>query len=352
MTTAINVPMSPADLTRELLYREAINEALRQEMERDERVIIMGEEIAGGAGREHLGIVDAWGGPFRTTVGLIQQFGNQRVLDTPLSEAAFVGAAIGAASTGMRTIAELMFFDFIGVCMDQLLNNAAKMRYMFGGQVKVPFTLLTRIGAGFGSAAQHSESFYSIFSHIPGLKGVCPSDPYTAKGLLIAAIRDDDPVVYFEHKGLYGNTGPVPEESYEIPIGKARTVREGSDITLVGISRMTWVCTEAAEELAKNGVNAEVIDLLSISPIDYDHVSDSVRRTHRLVVVDEDTPICSLSGDICARVAEEAFDYLDAPPSRVTAPHTPVPYSRALENNYVPNAARVIKTVNGLLDRG
>ncbi len=287
--------------TRELRYREAINEALRQEMERDERVIIMGEEIAGGAGREHLGIVDAWGGPFRTTVGLIQQFGRERVLDTPLSEAAFVGTAIGA---------------------------------------------------GFGSAAQHSESFYSIFSHIPGLKGVVPSDPYTAKGLLIAAIRDDDPVVYFEHKGLYGNTGPVPEESYEIPIGKARTVREGTDVTLVGISRMTWVCTEAAEELAKNGVNAEVIDLLSISPIDYDHVIDSVRRTHRLVVVDEDTPICSLSGDICARVAEEAFDYLDAPPSRVTAPHTPVPYSRALENNYVPNAARVVKTVQGLLDRG
>ena len=338
--------------TRELQYRQAINEALRQEMERDESIIIMGEEIAGGAGREHLGIVDAWGGPFRTTVGLIQQFGRERVLDTPLSEAAFVGTAIGAASTGMRTIAELMFVDFVGVCMDQLLNNAAKMRYMFGGQVKVPFTLLTRIGAGFGSAAQHSESFYSIFSHIPGLKGVVPSDAYTAKGLLIAAIRDDDPVVFFEHKGLYGEVCQVPEEPYTLPLGKARTVREGTDITLVGISRMTWVCTEAAEELAKSGINAEVVDLLSVSPIDYDHVVDSVRRTHRLVVVDEDTPICSLAGDICARVAEEAFDDLDAPPSRVTAPHTPVPYSRALEDNYVPNTARVIKTVQGLLSRG
>ncbi len=168
--------------TREIQYREAINEAIRQEMERDETVIIIGEEIAGGAGREHLGIVDAWGGPFRTTVGLIQQFGNQRVLDTPLSEAAFVGTAIGAASTGMRTIAELMFVDFVGVCMDQLLNNAAKMRYMFGGQVKVPFTLLTRIGAGFGSAAQHSESYYSIFSHIPGLKGGRPLRPIHGKG--------------------------------------------------------------------------------------------------------------------------------------------------------------------------
>ncbi|MCH7621140.1 MAG: alpha-ketoacid dehydrogenase subunit beta [Chloroflexi bacterium] len=337
--------------TRELQYRQAINEALRQEMERDENVIIMGEEIAGGAGREHLGIVDAWGGPFRTTVGLIQQFGRERVLDTPLSEAAFVGTAIGAASTGMRTVAELMFVDFIGVCMDQLLNNAAKMRYMFGGQVKLPFVLLTRIGAGFGSAAQHSESFYSIFSHIPGLKGVVPSDAYTAKGLLIAAIRDDDPVVFFEHKGLYGETCQVPEEPYVLPLGKARTVREGTDITLVGISRMTWVCTQAAEELAKSGINAEVVDLLSVSPIDYDHVIDSVRRTHRLVVVDEDTPICSLAGDICARVAEEAFDHLDAPPSRVTAPHTPVPYSRVLEDNYVPNTARVIKTVQGLMSR-
>ena len=337
--------------TRQIRYREAINEALRQEMARDESVIIMGEEIAGGAGREHLGIVDAWGGPFRTTVGLIQQFGKERVLDTPLSEAAFIGTAIGAASTGMRTVAELMFVDFVGVCMDQLLNNAAKMRYMFGGQVKVPFTMLTRIGAGFGSAAQHSESFYSIFSHIPGLKGVVPSDPYTAKGLLVAAIRDDDPVVYFEHKGLYGNVGPVPEEPYALPLGKARTVREGTDITLVGISRMTWVCTEAAEELAKAGINAQVVDLLSISPIDYDHIIDSVRRTHRIVVVDEDTPICSLASDICARVAEEAFDYLDAPPSRVTAPHTPVPYSRVLENFYVPNAQRVVKAVQGLFNR-
>jgi pyruvate dehydrogenase E1 component beta subunit len=338
--------------TREIQYREAINEAIRQEMERDESVIIMGEEIAGGPGREHLGIIDAWGGAFRTTSGLIQLFGNQRVLDTPLSEAAFVGAAIGAASTGMRTIAELMFVDFIGVCMDQLLNNAAKMRYMFGGQVAVPFTLLTRIGAGFGSAAQHSESFYSIFSHIPGLKGVVPSDPYTAKGLLTAAIRDDDPVIYFEHKGLYGNVGGVPEEPYTLPLGKARTVRPGSDITLVGISRMTWVCTEAAEELAKDGVEAEVVDLLSVSPIDYDHIIDSVRRTHRLVVVDEDTPVCSLASEICARVAEEAFDYLDAPPSRVTAPHTPVPYSRALEANYMPNTARVLTTVRRLLNRG
>ncbi len=334
---------------RKLRYREAINEALTQEMERDPSMIIMGEEIAGGAGREHLGIVDAWGGPFRTTVGLIQKFGSQRVRDTPLSEAAFIGAAIGAASTGLRTVAELMFVDFIGVCLDQILNNAAKMRYMYGGQVKVPFTLLTRIGAGTGSAAQHSESFYSIFSHIPGIKGVVPCDPYTAKGLLTSAIRDDDPVMFFEHKLLYPETGHVPEESYTIPLGKARIVRPGTDITLVGISRMTLLCLEAANTLAGEGINAEVVDLMSVSPIDYDLILESVRKTHRVVVVDEDTPRCSIATDICSAVAEEAFDYLDAPPTKVTAPHTPVPYSRVLEGVYVPDVPRIMGAVKRIV---
>ena len=343
------VEMIPS-VGRELLYREAINEALKQEMRLDDNVIIMGEEIAGGAGREHLGIQDAWGGPFRTTVGLIQEFGNERVLDTPLSEAGFMGAAIGASSTGLRVIAELMFVDFMGVCWDQLINNAAKMRYMFGGQVEVPFTMLTRIGAGFGSAAQHSESFYSLFSHMPGLKGVVPSDAYTAKGLLTAAIRDNDPVIYFEHKGLYTQPSIVPEETYVLPLGKARTLKAGSGITLVGISKMTWVCMDAAAELDKLGIDAEVIDLLSVSPIDYDHIIDSVKKTHALVVVDEDTPVCSIASDICARVAEEAFDYLDAPPTKVTAPHTPVPYSRVLEDQYVPNVPRVVTTVKSLYE--
>jgi pyruvate dehydrogenase E1 component beta subunit len=349
VTTATTTPGS-VGTDRELRYREAINEALRQEMERDPTVIIMGEEIAGGAGREDLGIVDAWGGPFKTTVGLIQQFGAERVRDTPLSEAGFVGTAIGAASTGLRPIAELMFVDFIGVCLDQILNNAAKMRYMYGGQVKVPFTLLTRIGAGTGSAAQHSESFYSIFSHIPGIKGVVPCDPYTAKGLLTSAIRDDDPVVVFEHKLLYPETGPVPEEPYAIPLGKARIVKPGKDITLLGISRMTLLCLEAAQTLAKEGVDAEVVDLMSISPIDYDLIVDSVRRTHRIVVVDEDTPRCSVAADICSAVAEEAFDYLDAPPTKVTAPHTPVPYSRPLEGVYVPDTPRILSAVKRVLN--
>ena len=230
------------------------------------------------------------------------------------------------------------------------MNNAAKMRYMYGGQVKVPFTLLTRIGAGTGSAAQHSESFYSIFSHIPGIKGVVPCDPYTAKGLLTSAIRDDDPVVVFEHKLLYPETGPVPEEPYAIPLGKARIVKPGKDITLLGISRMTLLCLEAAQTLAKEGVDAEVVDLMSISPIDYDLIVDSVRRTHRIVVVDEDTPRCSVAADICSAVAEEAFDYLDAPPTKVTAPHTPVPYSRPLEGVYVPDTPRILSAVKRVLN--
>jgi len=234
------------------------------------------------------------------------------------------------------------------VCWDQIINNAAKIHYMYGGQIKVPFTLLTRIGAGTSSAAQHSESFYSIFAHMPGLKGVLPSDPYTAKGLLISAIRDDDPVVYFEHKLLYLTTGPVPEEPYTIPIGKARVLKGGKDVTLVGISRMSLVCMEAAEALAREGTDAEVIDLLSISPIDFDLIIESVRKTHRLVIVDEDTPRANVASDIAATVTEEAFDYLDAPPKRVTAPHTPVPYSRPLETLYVPDANRVQAVVRSL----
>ena len=338
---------------REIQYREAINEAIRQEMERDESVIIMGEEIAGGAGREHLGIVDAWGGPFRTTVGLIQQFGNQRVLDTPLSEAAFVGCAIGASSTGMRAIAELMFVDFVGVCMDQLLNNAAKMRYMFGGQVKVPLHPADPNRRRF---RQRRPAFRILLLHLqphPRLEGRGPLRRLHRQGLAhrrhprrttrwsISSIRGCTATPARCQRSLTNSPWARPA-----PSGKAATS------PWLAFPRMTWVCTAAADELAKEGVQAEVVDLLSVSPIDYDHVIESVRKTHRLVVVDEDTPICSLASEICARVAEEAFDYLDAPPSRVTAPHTPVPYSRPLENTYVPNEERVLKTVRTLLARG
>ena len=334
---------------RILSYRDAINEALRQEMDANPDIILLGEDIAGAAGRRDQGFVDAWGGPFRTTQGLVQRFGEDRVRDTPISEAAYIGAAIGSAAAGMRTVAELMYMDFVGVCFDQLLNNAAKMRYMYGGNVQLPFTMLTRIGAGVGSAAQHSEILYSLMAHIPGLKGVVPSDAYTAKGLLLAAMRSNDPVIFFEHKLLYHLEGNVPEERYELPIGKARTVREGSDVTLVGISRMTQICLEAADLLATEGVNAEVVDLLSVFPIDYDHIVESVQKTHRMVIVDEDTPTCSVAADIAATVGEEAFDHLDAPIMRVQAPHTPVPYARNLELAYIPDAARVAQTVRAQL---
>ena len=238
--------------TRNLSYIQAVNEALRQEMRRDPAVFVMGEDVAGGAGREDQGIIDSWGGPMRLTKGLITEFGADRVRDTPISEAGFVGAGVGAAATGLRPVVELMYVSFFGVCADQITNNAAKMRYMFGGKITLPLTIMTAMGAGLNTAAQHSETLYSIFTHFPGLKGVVPSDPYTAKGLMISAIRDDDPVIVFNNRQLLGFPGNVhvPEESYEFPIGKARIVREGDDVTLVGIGYTTYIAQQAADALA------------------------------------------------------------------------------------------------------
>ena len=343
MTTAVE---------REIRYSQAQAEAISQEMERDPTIIIMGEDIAGGAGRAHLGIVDAWGGAFRTTKGLIQKFGPERVIDTPISEAGYIGAGIGAAMAGLRPIVELMFIDLLGVSMDQIVNNAAKINYMYGGRVKLPLTIITRFGSGARSGAQHAQAFYSIFTHIPGLKVVAPSDPYTAKGLLTAAIRDDDPVVVADNRSFLNVSGTVPEESYTFPIGKSRIVREGTDVTLIGVSVMTNVCLEAAEALKDDGIEAEVLDLLSLSPLDEESILGSVRKTGRVIVVDEDTPRCGLASDIAALVASDAFDYLDAPPKIVTAPHTPVPHSGVLEDLYPPNAGRVQRATRALLGRG
>src|SRR5215216_230579 len=277
---------------RTLLFSRAENEVLRQEMERDDNVVLLGEDVAGGAGRASQGFIDAWGGAMGATKGLIQQFGPDRIIDTPICEMSFIGAAVGAAITGLRPIAELMFVNFVGVALDSIMNEGAYLRYMLGGQANVPMVIKTAIGAtgmapenGGGTAAQHSGSMYSIFAHIPGLKCVAPSDAYTAKGLLAAAIRDDNPVVYFSHRGLGGTSMEVPEEPYTLPIGKARVVREGRDVTLVGIARMTNVCRDAAEQLASQGVEAEVIDLLSLSPLDEDCLVESVRKTQHLVVV-------------------------------------------------------------------
>ncbi len=341
--------MVQAQATRQLTFIQAINEALRQEMERDPTVIVMGEDVAGGGNRP--GKQDAWGGPMRLTKGLIGQFGPERVRDTPISEAGFIGAGVGAAATGLRPVVDLMYVGFYGVCADQITNNAAKIHYMFGGKVKVPLTIITGIGAGTNSAAQHSETLYSIFAHFPGLKCVVPSNPYTAKGLLIAAIRDDDPVIVFNNRQLMGFRFDVhvPEEPYTIPIGKATVAREGTDVTLIGTGYTTWVCLQAAQQLESEGYSPEVIDLLSISPLDEETVLESVRKTRKVVIVDEDYPRCSLASDLSALVAEEAFDYLDAPPRRVTPPHTPVPYSRPLEALYLPSKDKVVAAVHGVL---
>lgn len=336
--------------TRTITFREAVNEAMRLEMRSDPTVVLFGEDVAGGATLPHMEgeNKEAWGGVLAVSKGLAPEFGRNRVLDTPISESAFIGSAIGAASTGLRPIAELMFVDFFGVCFDQIFNQGAKLRYMFGGKAQVPVVIRTMIGAGFRAAAQHSECLYSIFTHIPGIKSVVPSTPYDAKGLLSSAIRDNDPVMFFEHKLLYDMEGDVPEDNYTIPLGKAEVKREGKDATIITVGRMVHFSLEAAEKLVDDGLDVEVVDLRSLSPMDTDTILESVKKTHRLVVVDEDFPRCSLATDVVALVADQAFDYLDAPCKMVTAPHTHVPFSPALEDIFVPGVDTIVKTVKSL----
>lgn len=332
-------------MARTISYREAINEALAQEMERDQSVIVMGEDNAGGAGSP--GEDDPWGGVLGVTKGLFHKFPG-RVLDTPISESAFVGAAIGAATRGLRPVAELMFIDFMGVCFDQIFNQAAKFRYMFGGNARTPVVIRTMYGAGLRAAAQHSQCLYPIFTHIPGLKVVVPSSPYEAKGLLIQAVRDDDPVVFCEHKALYDTSGEVPEDSYTIPFGEANVVRDGGDVTIVAFGRMVAVAEQAAKELAANKIEAEIIDPRTTSPLDTETILESVGKTGRLVVVDEASPRCNLATDISALVAKEAFGSLRAPIEMVTPPHTPVPFSDALEDLYIPDAQKVVNAAKAV----
>jgi pyruvate dehydrogenase E1 component beta subunit len=335
---------------KEVRYRDAFNSTLRDELEHDENVFIIGEDISGGFDKKTKEPLDAWGGPFAATKGLVQDFGVNRIMDAPISEAGFVGAAIGAALTGLRPVVDLMYFDFTTVAFDQLLSNAAKSRYMFGGQTKVPLTLFARSGGGTGHAAQHSSAFYSILAHIPGLKVVTPSDAYSVKGLLSAAIRDDDPVFVVNDKKIINTTGFVPDESYQIELGKGRYLKRGNDITLVGMSYSSIVCLEASEKLEKLGISTEVVDLLSLSPLDNEIIIESVKKTNRIVIVDEDNPIASIASEVAAIVADKAFDYLDAPVKRVTAPHTPVPYSKGLEDVYVPDSNDVVSTVKSILE--
>ncbi|SFW49402.1 alpha-ketoacid dehydrogenase subunit beta [Amycolatopsis australiensis] len=317
---------------RTISYREAISEALAQEMARDESVIAMGED-------------DARDSVPGVTKGLFAQFPG-RVLDTPSSESAFVGAAIGAATRGQRPVAEVAF---VGVCFDQIFNQAAKFRYLFGGEARTPVVIRTTYGAGLRAAARHSQCLYPIFTHIPGLKVVVPSSPYDAKGLLIQAIRDDDPVIFCEHKALYDTTGEVPEDGYRIPFGVANVIRAGRDVTIVAIGRMVAVAEAAAKELAANGIDAEVIDPRTTSPLDAGTILESVGHTGRLVVVDEASPRCNLATDISALVAKEAFGSLRAPIEMVTPPHTPVPFSDALEDLYVPDAQKVFNAAKAVV---
>jgi len=325
---------------------EAIAEAIAQEMERDPRVFVMGEDVG------------FYGGIFGATTGLWKKFGDERVRDTPISEMGFVGAAVGAALEGMRPIVEVMFVDFTGACFDQILNHMSKIQYMSGGQLKVPVVLMTAIGGGYNDAAQHSQCLYGLFAHLPGLKIVIPSTPYDAKGLMIQAIRDDNPVMYFFHKGLMGlpwmtiieaTWAPVPEEPYTIPFGVADIKREGKDVTIVAVAMMVHRALEAAQELEKEGISVEVIDLRTLVPLDKEAIINSVKKTHRLLVVDEDYLSYGMSGEIVAIVAENALEYLDAPPKRVAVPDVPIPYSNTLEDFVIPSADRIAQAVRELV---
>lgn len=328
-------------------YRQAINEALRQEMRRDPTVVLIGEDVAGGAGAP--GEDDAWGGVLGVTKGLVGEFGRARVLDTPLSESAYIGAAAGAAATGLRPVAELMFVDFLGVCFDQIFNQAAKFRYMFGGKARTPMVVRAMYGAGFRAASQHSQSLYPIFTHVPGLKVVVPSSAYEAKGLLIQAIRDDDPVIFLENKVLYDAEEEVPDDPYTIPFGEANLTREGEDVTIVAIGRMVGFANEAADRLARQGVSCTVLDPRTTSPLDTDTILECVEETGRIIIVDEASPRCNMATDISALVAQEAFGALKAPIRMVCPPHVPVPFAPNLEDAYLPSVDKIIQAVESVM---
>ena len=333
--------------TRILTMAQAISEGIAQEMTRDANVFVMGEDIG------------SYGGIFGATGGLLDKFGKERVMDTPISETAFIGAATGAAAAGLRPIVELMFVDFFGVCMDQIYNHLAKNTYMSGGHVKLPVVLTTAIGGGYSDAAQHSQCLYGTFAHMPGIKVVVPSNAYDAKGLMISAIRDDNPVMFMYHKGimglpwmayLEGSSNAVPEEAYAIPFGKAKVLQEGSDITIVSISQMVQKAVLAARELATQSIHAEVIDLRTLVPLDTETVLKSVRKTGRLLVVDEDYLGFGLSGEIAALIAENLDTVeLHAPVIRLAVPNVPIPYSRPLEQFVIPQVANIVQAVQAAM---
>ncbi|HTG76697.1 MAG TPA: alpha-ketoacid dehydrogenase subunit beta [Steroidobacteraceae bacterium] len=329
-------------------FRDALNEALHLEMARDPTVIVLGEDVSGGAGGTS-GDREASGGIFGVTKGLLPKFGEDRVIDTPISESAIIGAAGGAALAGLRPVAELMFADFVGVSMDQIFNQMAKFRYMFGGSMRCPAVVRLAMGAGMNMGAQHSQTIYPFLTAVPGLKVVVPSNARDAKGLLIQAIRDDDPVMFFEHKALYPRKGEVPDEAYTIPFGEANLLREGSDVTVVAIGRMVVFAEKAVDAVAADGIRCDLIDPRTTSPLDEETILESLEGSGRLVVVDESNPRCSVAADIAALAASKGFHSLKAPVVQVTAPHSPVPFARELERAYVPSPARIEAAIRAVM---
>jgi pyruvate/2-oxoglutarate/acetoin dehydrogenase E1 component len=324
---------------RELTYAEALREALREEMLRDPNVVLLGEEIG------------VFNGVYKVTRGLLDEFGPERVRDTPISEAAIAGAAVGLALAGLKPVAEIMYMDFLPICMDQLATQAAKMRFMSGGQLKVPMVLRTQYSLGRQHGSQHSQFTPAWFLQVPGLKIVLPSNPYDAKGLLKSAIREPNPVLFVESGLLYRTKGPVPEEEYTIPLGQAEVKRRGEDVTIVGISRLVGESLIAATKLEQAGISAEVIDVRTLQPLDLKTIVESVKRTSRMVVASDDVKTGGVGAEISASVGENAFGYLDAPIARVTCPDTPIPFSPPLEQLYMPNAERIVEAVNALMGR-
>ncbi len=325
--------------TRELTYVKAFNEGMHQIMAEDPDVFLIGEDVAG------------YGGVFHMFDGLLDTYGGKRVKDTPIAEQAIIGLGVGAAARGLRPVCDLMFMDFIGVAMDQIFNQAAKMKYMFGGAVSVPLTITTAGGAGMSAAAQHSQSLEAWLAHIPGLKVALPATPYDAKGLIVGAIRDDNPTIVVLQKKMLGVKGPVPEELYAIGFGEAHVAREGTDTTIIAIARMVPEALKAAERLAADGISVEVIDPRTVQPLDTDTIVASVKKTNRALIVHEAVEFGGIGAEISSQIQEEAFDYLDAPVARLAAPFAPVPYAPILENAYVPDAARIEQAVRRLLER-
>jgi pyruvate dehydrogenase E1 component beta subunit len=354
MTTTVTQPRTGTDIaglkTKRMSFRQAINSAMAEAMREDDKVILIGEDLRGGNGGTNPDPkVEAFGGVFGVTGGLWTEFGGDRVIDTPITESAILGTAAGAAVTGLRPVAELMFMDFFGVCYDEIYNQAAKFRYMFGGKATTPLTVRGIIGAGVGAAAQHSTSPYHLFTSTPGVKVVVPSNPADAKGLLLASIRDDDPVIFCEHKALYDIKGDVPIEPYVIPLGKGNFTRRGTDVTIIAIGNPVNAANKVADKLAKEGISVEVFDPRTTSPLDEEGVLQAAADTGRVVIADESAARCGFAHDLSALIAQKGFHSLKAPIELVTPPHTPVPFSSALEPLWIPNADRIETAVRDVL---